>query len=142
VSIDRAHIGYALPAFEVVVAPDALAAFADAIGETDPVYREEIAPPTFMKVLEGQDNSSRRIMEALGADLRRILHAEQSFDYFSPIRCGETVTVTRRVDDIFSRKEGLLDFVLIRTEFRNPAGVLLGTSVQSVMVRNPKEAGA
>lgn len=139
-AIDRAYIGYALPAFDVVVEPAALAAFAEAIGETDRRYRDEIAPLTFMKVLEGKDNSSRRIMEALGADLRRILHAEQRFEYYAPIRCGEVVTVTRRVDDIFSRKDGLLDFVLIETDFRNPAGELLGISVQSVMVRNPKEA--
>ncbi|TVO63558.1 FAS1-like dehydratase domain-containing protein [Denitromonas ohlonensis] len=137
-AIDRAHIGDTLAPFDVVVEPAALAAFADAIGETDPVYRHEIAPPTFMKVLEGKDNSSRRIMEALGVDLRRILHAEQRFEYHAPIRCGETVTVNRRVADISSRKEGLLELVLIETQFKSATGGLLGTSIQTVMVRNPK----
>lgn len=137
-AIDRSGIGYALPPFDVVVEQPALAAFAEAIGETDPVYCNEIAPPTFMKVLEGKDNSSRRIMEALGADLRRILHVEQRFDYHAPIRCGQTVTVDRRVADIASRKGGLVDLVLIETRFMDPSANLLGLSVQTVMVRNPK----
>jgi len=142
VAIDRAHIGYALPAFDVVVEPAALAAFAHAIGEADADGRNTVAPPTFMKVLEGKDNSSRRIMEALGADLRRILHAEQAFEYLAPIRGGQTVTVVRKVVDISSRKGGALDFILIESEFKDPAGTLLGRSTQTVMVRNPVEKAA
>lgn len=138
-ALDRSRIGYCLPAFTVTVGRAELAAFAEAIGETDPLCGE-IAPPTFMKVLEGQDNSSRRIMEALDADLKRILHAEQHFEYLAPIRAGMQVCVERRVADIYDRREGQLEFVLIETVFSDisneDAGVL-GRSQQLVLVRNP-----
>ncbi|EPZ16257.1 hypothetical protein M622_13595 [Thauera terpenica 58Eu] len=135
-ALDRSRIGYCLPAFTVTVEPAALAAFAEAIGDPDPACRE-IAPPTFMKVLEGQDNSSRRIMEALGADLKRILHAEQQFEYVAPIRAGMKVSVARCVADIYDRREGQLEFALIETTFADEEAGVLGRSRQLVLVRNP-----
>lgn len=136
-ALDRDRIGYCLPAFTVTVEPAALAAFAAAIGETDPQYADQVAPPTFMKVLEGQDNSSRRIMEAVGADLKRILHAEQQFEYLAPIRAGTQVSVARRVADIYDRRDGQLEFVVIETTFSSEDSGLLGRSRQLVLVRNP-----
>jgi len=34
-----------------------------------------------MKVIEGENGSSRAIVAALGVDLRRVMHVEQEFDY-------------------------------------------------------------
>lgn len=136
-ALDRSRIGYCLPVFSVTVEAAALVLFADAIGETDPQFRGEVAPPTFMKVLEGQGNSSRRIMEAVGADLKRILHAEQHFEYLAPIRAGMRVNVERRVSDIYHRRDGQLEFVLIETTFSNEGVGILGRSRQLVLVRNP-----
>ncbi|NMG55195.1 FAS1-like dehydratase domain-containing protein [Aromatoleum aromaticum] len=141
-ALDRSRIGYGLPAFTVTVEPAALAAFAEAIGEADPAFRGEIAPPTFMKVLEGQDNSSRRIMEALGADLKRILHAGQHFEYIAPIRAGTRVRVERSVADIYDRRDGQLEFVLIETTFSSEAAGVLGHSRQLVLVHNPARSEA
>jgi len=141
-ALDRSRIGYRLPTFTVTVEPAALAAFADAIGETDPAFRGEIAPPTFMKVLEGQDNSSRRIMEALGADLKRILHAEQSFEYIAPICAGMQLSVSRRVADMYDRRDGQLEFVVIETTFSDAEAGVLGRSRQLVLVRNPSRSEA
>ena len=140
-ALDRSKLGYCLPAFTVTVEPAVLAAFAEAIGESDPAFRGEIAPPTFMKVLEGQDNSSRRIMEALGADLKRILHAEQHFEYILPIRAGMQVSVSRRVADIYDKRDGQLEFVQIETTFSGD-GAVLGHSRQLVLVRNPVRSEA
>lgn len=136
-ALDRSGVGFRLPTFTVNVEPGTLAAFANAIGETDPAFREEFAPPTFMKVLEGKDNSSRRIMEVLGADLKRILHAEQVFDYIAPIRAGMQVRVSRRVADIYARRDGQLEFVVIETTFSEEEAGVLGRSRQLVLVRNP-----
>lgn len=138
--LDRARIGYALAPFRVDVEQESLTRFCDAIGERSARFREREAPPTYMKVLEGQDNSSRRIMEALGADLRGILHAEQQFEYLAPITVGSSVTVERVVADIIDKKGGALQFVVIDTRFTSGAGDLLGRSRQTVMVREPKGA--
>lgn len=137
-AIDRKFLGFALPAFTVTVTPERLADFAAAIGDTDPIESGAIAPPTFMKVLEGEGNSSRRILEALGVDLRRVLH-EQQFDYVAPIRVGDTVGIERKVADLYERKGGLMDFIVIESSFSAPAGTLLGKSRQIVLVRNPAQ---
>lgn len=136
-AIDRKHLGFALPPFVVTASPERLAHFADAIGERNPLYREQIAPPTFMKVLEGEDNSSRRILEALGVELPRVLHAEQQFDYLVPIRAGDEIRVERRVADLYDKKDGQMDFIVIETRFTGPSGMLVARSRQIVLVRNP-----
>ena len=75
-SINPAYVGFALPKFSVAITPERLASFAEAIGETKPPAQRGIAPPTFLKVIEGEAGSSRRILDVLGVDLRRVLHAE------------------------------------------------------------------
>lgn len=136
-AIDRRHVGYALPPFTVTVEPGRLAAFARAIGEPDPRFSQQVAPLTFMKVLEGENGSSRAILAALGVPLARVLHAEQQFEYLAPILAGEVVTVTRRVVDLYEKKGGAVEFVVIESVFTNPGGEVLGRSRQVVAVRNP-----
>ena len=136
-AIDRRHVGYAFPTFKVTVEPDRLAAFARAIGERDPVYSERIAPLTFMKVLEGEHGSSRKILEVLGVPLTRVLHAEQQFDYVAPILAGQVVTVSRRVVDLYEKKGGAMEFIVIESVFTSEDAEVLGRSRQVVAVRNP-----
>jgi hypothetical protein len=137
VAIDRRHVGYAFPTFTVTVEPGRLSAFARAIGERDPVYSERIAPLTFMKVLEGEHGSSRKILEILGVPLTRVLHAEQQFDYVAPIVVGQAVTVSRRVVDLYEKKGGAMEFIVIESVFTDEAAEVLGRSRQVVAVRNP-----
>jgi hypothetical protein len=133
-AIDRNHLGYALPAFTVEATPERIARFIEAIGDTraDP----DLAPPTFMKAVEGENNSSRRILDALGVDLKRVLHAEQQFDYLAPIRAGDTLSVQRTVTDLYERKNGAMDFIVIESTVSRGTE-LLGRSRQVVLVRNP-----
>lgn len=133
--IDRGFLGYSLPVFSVTATPERVEKFARAIGQADP--GSGIAPPTFMKAIEGEDNSSRRILEALGVELRRVLHAEQQFDYFAPIRSGDVLHVERRVTDLYDKKNGAMDFIVIESSITRADGVLAGKSRQVVLVRNP-----
>lgn len=137
-AIDRRHVGYALPPFTVEVDPRRLAAFAAAIGERDPRLAAEVAPPTFMKVLEGEHDSSRAILAALEVPLARVLHAEQQFEYLAPIRAGDRVTVRRTVTDLYEKKGGAMEFIVIESVLTGAAGLLLGRSRQVVAVRNPR----
>ncbi|CDM25249.1 MaoC-like hydratase/dehydratase [Castellaniella defragrans 65Phen] len=137
--LNRDLIGYRLPVFTELVSAAELAAFAAAVGVAAP-GPDEGAPPTFMKVLEGRNDSSRHIMQTvLGADLAHILHAEQHFEYLAPIRAGMRVQVARRIADIYERRRGALEFVSIETTFSNDEGEVLGRSRQLVLVRHPKE---
>ena len=98
--------------------------------------------PTFMKMVEGEHNSSRRILDTLAVDLRRVLHAEQQFDYLGPILAGDQLDVVRRVADIYERKNGLMEFIVIESTIVHAERGLLGRSRQVVLVRNPKPAVA
>ncbi len=139
-AVDRALIGYALPAFDVVASAEHLAQFARAIGmSTVP----DVAPPTYMKAVEGQNNSSRRILDALAVDLSRVLHAEQQFDYLAPIRTGDVLRVQRTVTDVYERKNGQMEFIVIESSVTRVAdGELAGRSRQIVLVRHPAPKAA
>jgi hypothetical protein len=133
VAIDRKHIGFSLPPFTVFIDREQLRRFVEAIGgSTDLAF----APPTFMKVIEGANGSSRAIVSALDIDLRRVMHAEQEFKYDAQIRCGDHVTVERRVIDIYDRKDGAFEFVVIESTMHNRDGVRIGRSTQRILVRN------
>lgn len=133
--IDRSFLGYALPAFTVVATPERVGRFVQAIGSD--AAGLDLAPPTFMKVIEGEDNSSRRILEALGVDLRRVLHAEQQFDYFAPIRSGDSLQVQRTVTDLYDKKGGAMEFIVIESSVTRADGAPVGLSRQVILVRNP-----
>lgn len=137
-AIDRAHLGFALPPFAVEVTAARIALFLKAIGAED--GPQDLAPPTFMKAVEGEQNSSRRILEALGVDLKRVLHAEQQFDYLGPIRAGDSLIVKRTVTDLYERKNGAMDFIVIESTVAHAGRGLLGRSRQVVLVRNPVTA--
>ncbi|GAC1629393.1 MAG: MaoC family dehydratase N-terminal domain-containing protein [Nevskia sp.] len=138
-AIDRAHLGYALPAFTVEASRERIAAFRRAVGLPVPEHGELLAPPTFMKAVEGEHNSSRRILDALGVDLRRVLHAEQQFDYFAPIRAGDRLRVQRSVTALYEKKNGALEFIVIESDVRRDDGAAtpVGKSRQVVLVRKP-----
>lgn len=135
-AIDRSRIGFSLPPFKVVVDRERLELFAKAIGETDPQFTRDIAPPTFFKAIDGENNSSRIILDALNVDLKRVLHVEQQFDYGEPIRAGDCITVERRVLNIFDKREGALEFIVIESVLSNGPGAMVGRTRQVVMVRN------
>jgi hypothetical protein len=135
-AIDRRHVGFAFPPFEVTVEPRRLEAFARAIGEPDPQFAEHVAPLTFMKVLEGEHGSSRAILTALEVPLARVLHAEQQFEYVAPIVAGDVVTVSRRVVDLYEKKGGTMEFIVIESVLTLKDGEVLGRSRQVVAVRN------
>jgi hypothetical protein len=134
-AIDRGFLGYTLPTFTVEASAERIGRFARAIGlaEADPAC----APPTFMKAIEGENNSSRRILEVMGVPLARVLHAEQQFDYFSPIRAGDRLQVQRSVTDIYDKRNGEMEFIVIESRIWREDGSAVGLSRQVILVRNP-----
>lgn len=134
--IDRRYVGFTLPSFTLTIEPERLSRFAEAIGEANP---GAMVPPTFLKVIEGEGGSSRRILDELGIDLRRVLHAEQQFEYFSPIGVGDSVSVERKVANIYEKRGGEMEFIVIETGFFATKGERVATSRQIVLVRHPKK---
>ncbi|MFB7091067.1 MaoC family dehydratase N-terminal domain-containing protein [Streptomyces sp. NPDC056296] len=101
--------------------------FAKATGQTDPLYtdvdaarraghRDLPVPPTFLFSLEMEQPEPFGYLVALGVDLRRLLHGEQSFTYHRPAFAGDSLTLRPRITDVYSKKGGALEFLVKRTD--------------------------
>ncbi|WP_374667964.1 MaoC family dehydratase N-terminal domain-containing protein [Ramlibacter sp.] len=131
--IDRQYIGHAMPPFEVDVEKGRLRFFAKATGQTDPVYSDEAAaraaghpglpvPPTFLFCLEMESPDPATIRNLLGLDYRRLLHGEQGFSYRRMAYAGDRLRFEQRIEDIYDKKGGALEFVLRKTRVTNQHG--------------------
>lgn len=130
------YVGYQHPAFQVQVTAQNLGDFNLAIAATPEPGQEHLAPPTYMKVIEGEHGSSRAMLEALNIELRRVLHAEQSFEYFLPIRVGDVLEVVRSVSDHYTKKGGTMEFLVIESRISRTDQQLVGRSEQILLLRN------
>jgi acyl dehydratase len=121
-----------------------IAAFASAIGSTDPVhtsteaataagYRDVIAPPTFAVTLAQQ--CDRQLIEdpEAGIDFSRVVHGEQRFVHHRPITAGDKVLGTLTVDGV--RSAGGHSMVTTRTELATTDGEPLCTSTSTIVIR-------
>jgi hypothetical protein len=144
--------------------------FARAIGDPNPAYcdRESppardtggvIAPPTFVMAGSQFDPGnplrpkpgepwfgSGREPSGAAREGTGTLHAEQSFEYHSPLRAGMVLTGTRRDGETWekqSKRGGLLRFTEAITEYRDAATGQLVVTARMVGVRpeGPVEQG-
>lgn len=145
--IDRQDIGRSLPSYSVEVEKGRLRFFLKAIGETNPVYNDEQAaraagyrgipiPPTFLFCLEREDSHRFDYLQSLGADLHRVLHGEQSFTYHQMVYVGETVTFEPRITDIYDKKGGALEFIVLETAVKDQGGAPVADLRSVIVLRN------
>jgi acyl dehydratase len=137
-----------MPAFNVAVEAGRLRFYAKATGQTDPIYTDEVAaraaghpalpvPLSFLFCLEMESPNPAAIRELLGIDYRRVLHGEQSFTYHSMAYTGDTLRFEQRIDDIYDRKAGSLEFVVRLTRVSNQRGEAVADLRCVTVLRNP-----
>ncbi|QYX48726.1 MaoC family dehydratase N-terminal domain-containing protein [Pseudomonas tussilaginis] len=130
---DKSLIGHKTGVFSVEVEKGRLRFFAKAIGETDPVYTDEAAaraagykslpvPPTFLKCLESDGRDLVELLKLVDFDLSRVLHAEQSFVYHAMAYAGDVLTFDSFISDIYEKKGGALQFVVMEARVTNQHG--------------------
>jgi acyl dehydratase len=145
--IDKSVIGKEYPPFTVEVEKRWVRSFAEAIGETNPVYFDESAaraagyrslpaPPTFPFALIMDRNQSFMILDELGIDKRRAMHGEQSFVYHADLCAGDVVTGRQRVVDVYDKKNGALEFLVTDIRLDNERGEHVCDLRTTVVVRN------
>jgi acyl dehydratase len=128
--IDKSFIGRKLAPSTLTLERGRLRFFAQAIGETDPVYSDLDAaraagyadlpaPPTFLFAAELDSGQSMALLELLQIPLAKLLHGEQGFTYHRAACAGDTITVRPRITDIYDKKGGALEFVVKTAEARN-----------------------
>lgn len=146
--VDQSAVGRAFTQVTARVEPGRLRYFLDTLGETNPVYRDANAaraagypalpvPPTYLFCLEMMDAAQPfEILTALGIDLARVLHGEQSFVYHAPVVVGDTLTFKPCVTSVVDKKGGAMTLVVIETEVANQNGVHVADTSRTVVVRN------
>ena len=145
--LDKSMVGHVFPAFAAEVEKGRLRFFAKAIGETNPIYTDEAAareagyralpaPPTFTSVLDQESPDFLPVLDLLDIDIARILHGSQEFEYLAPICAGDTIRVEVRIADIFDKKGGALDFVVMEHTYTNQDDVLTTKATSTLVVRN------
>ena len=145
--IDKSIIGKEYAPFTVEVEKRWVRSFAEAIGDTSPIYFDESvaraagyrslpAPPTFPFALIMDRNQSFMILDQLGIDKRRAMHGEQSFVYHAALCAGDVVTGRQRVVDVYDKKNGALEFLLTETRLENQNGEHVCDLRTTVVVRN------
>lgn len=146
--LDRNLIGHAFTPHAVNVTTEMIVAFARSIEEGNPVFTDPAAaraagyaslpaPPTYGFCLEMIGASDPFEWAAfLGINLDRVLHGEQSFRYHAPILAGARVTFTTRIADIYERRNGALEFVVLDTAATDGGGEPLVDMQRVVVVRN------
>jgi acyl dehydratase len=145
--IDKSIIGKEYPPFTVEVEKRWVRSFAEAIGETSPIYFDEPvaraagyrslpAPPTFPFAMIMDRNQSFMILDELGIDKRRAMHGEQSFVYHADLCAGDVVTGRQRVIDVYAKKNGALEFLVTETLLENQRGEHVCDLRTTVVVRN------
>jgi acyl dehydratase len=108
--------------------------FADAIGDSNPIYRDPdyaaemgfagiLAPPTMLRTFLYEPKAASEALKV--KDWSYIVHGEQEFEYFAPIVAGDVLTAQERIAGITekeNRRAGKLQIAVIETTFHNQRG--------------------
>ena len=118
-------VGKEYPPYAVTVERGRIKDFARAIGDLNPFYLDDevgraspwgdvIAPPTFP--ISFRDESGD-LLRDIGTDVSRLLHGEQEFEIFEPLRPGETYLCRSKIVDQYEKtgKTGPMGFVVRET---------------------------
>lgn len=138
--IDQSHAGRSYPPTEPYeVTGVKIAEFAAALGDDNPAYTgsSAIAPPTFAAVIAGRAWDALWADEELGLQLRRIVHGDQRITHHRPLRAGDVVTATLRIDKV--RARGGVDMINSSVVLADVDGAEVCTA-SSTFLHNREEA--
>jgi acyl dehydratase len=118
--------------------------FADAIGDTNPVYvdveaakaaghPDVIAPPTFLTTLGMSETGGPIHDSELGLDYGRVVHGEQRFVHHRPVRPGDVLSSTTIIEEI--RDAGSNEMLKLRMEITAADGELVCEAFNIVVSR-------
>lgn len=146
--IDSKHIGHQFKTTFLEVEKGRIRAFAEAIGATDPIHFDEaaaraagyatiVAPPTFLTVAEMERGADPDcdLPGYLGLDLSKFLHGEQAYQYLLPVYAGDRLEVSCFIKDIYSKRGGELQFIVLELQYRKASGELAAVSHSTAVYR-------
>lgn len=120
--MDTSIIGKSGKPYEVTIEADRIKAFAQALRDPNPLFNDDsrgnlYAPPTFPTTF----GFALDLLSELNIDFLRLLHGEQEYVYFRPIKAGDTLVCTSRIADAYEKegKKGPMKFIVLETEARD-----------------------
>ena len=144
--LNRALIGKKYPPVLFNVEKQRLKFFAKATGQTDPLYFDEayavdqghpslLAPPTFLTTVALEQEKPYQFLEDLNIKMERLLHARQMYSYHAPVFAGDTITMDSKIVNMYDKKEGTLQFVVIESQFTNQKQNKVVEALSTLVVR-------
>jgi len=147
----KQYIGKVDPPHLREVEKGAIRRYADAVGDDNPLYNDEeyarksrygciIAPPGFFGWAKKTISSSEGLVGLIGAMIEAgyagILDGGMAYDFYLPVRVGDTLVVSPKVADI-TLKEGKTKMMILRFEasYTNQNGDLVARSYQTLIGR-------
>ena len=118
------------PTAPVLVTAERIAAFAAAVGATDP--SSPVAPPTFAIVVQQAALDALLADSDTGFEIQNVVHGEQRFAYDRPIVPGDELTGTMTVTAI--RTLGANAMVTAETVIADAAGATVATATSMLLV--------
>jgi acyl dehydratase len=129
---------------------DRVVQFADAIGDSSPVFRdvaaarqagfdEQIAPPTFVTVMQIMTSGQVVLDQELGLNYALVVHGEQEYEWRRPVRVGDVLSAVPKIADIYSR--GPNEFLVIESEIADASGETVVVARSTLLSRGTAERG-
>jgi len=125
--VNAAAEGKVYPAVEVEVEPERLKDFRGVFRQASGV------PPTFVTTIEYLAFAQVAADPELALDFARVVHGAQEFDHRRPVREGETLTATIRVDSV--RGIGANAFLVVITDIVDEDGTLVCVAKSTMVER-------
>jgi len=123
-SVGRTYEG----AGSVTVTQAEIDAFAAVIGESDTSF----APPTFSIRITLEQSQSILSDPSVGLDWSRVVHGDQKFEIFSPIKAGDTFTCSSTIETY--RVAAGNEIVTVRSDLKSGSAIAL-SSWSTLVVR-------
>ncbi len=129
--------------------------FAQAIGETNPIYFDEnytkstkhgviLAPPLFCQIFTFEDVPADQLPKdgsPIEIDVpipaQRTVGGASSYEIFQRVKVGDQITVKSMLTDVFTKqgKSGKLYFVIVETKFSNQEKILVAKETATYIKR-------
>jgi acyl dehydratase len=124
-------VGKTYPPFEYEVGREKIREYANAVGETNPVFHDPqaaksagfanvVAPPMFCVVYSAGAMGPAILDPELGINLMMMVHGGQEFEWGTPVVAGDRITTTAKIKDIYDKKD--MKFYVFESESKNQDG--------------------